>query len=170
MMLLGLQGSCNCKSWKTYKMIPTRMQGFTKKRPRVFMTEWLQERSFMLETKSFFTVHIWNFFWKLRSRWIGCFVISNVFPYSTVEITSLETNKVPKIFVILLYSDFAFSFLYLFTFRLLLYGCHSLIFLFFYFNIEDNVVFKMWGYLENLGFLCCFHVKKIFMFVFHLKY
>jgi hypothetical protein len=31
---------------------------------------------------------------KLRSRWIRTFVVSNVFPYGAVEITSLETNKV----------------------------------------------------------------------------
>ena len=44
--------------WKKYKMILMRMQGFTKKRLRVFMTECLQERSFMLETKSFFIIRV----------------------------------------------------------------------------------------------------------------
>jgi hypothetical protein len=34
---------------------------------------------------------------KLRSCWIGPFVVSNVFPYGAVEITSLETNKVLKV-------------------------------------------------------------------------
>jgi hypothetical protein len=34
---------------------------------------------------------------KLRSRWIGPFLVSNVFPYGAVEITSLETNKVLKV-------------------------------------------------------------------------
>jgi len=34
---------------------------------------------------------------KLRSRWIGPFVVSNVFPYGAVEITCLETNKVLKV-------------------------------------------------------------------------
>jgi hypothetical protein len=34
---------------------------------------------------------------KLRSRWIGPFVVSNVIPYSVVEITSLKTNKVLKV-------------------------------------------------------------------------
>jgi len=34
---------------------------------------------------------------KLLSRWIGPFVVSNVFPYGAVEITSLETNKVLKV-------------------------------------------------------------------------
>jgi hypothetical protein len=34
---------------------------------------------------------------KLRAYWIGPFVVSNVFPYGAVEITSLETNKVLKV-------------------------------------------------------------------------
>ncbi|KAL9357253.1 hypothetical protein Peur_050506 [Populus x canadensis] len=34
---------------------------------------------------------------KLRSRWIGPFVVSNVFPYGAVEITSLDINKVLKV-------------------------------------------------------------------------
>jgi hypothetical protein len=34
---------------------------------------------------------------KLRSCWIGPFVVSNIFPYGAVEITSLETNKVLKV-------------------------------------------------------------------------
>ncbi|KAJ6886804.1 hypothetical protein NC651_027227 [Populus alba x Populus x berolinensis] len=34
---------------------------------------------------------------KLSSRWIGPFVVSNVFPYGAVEITSLETNNILKV-------------------------------------------------------------------------
>jgi hypothetical protein len=34
---------------------------------------------------------------KLCSCWVGPFVVSNVFPYGAVEITSLETNKVLKV-------------------------------------------------------------------------
>jgi hypothetical protein len=34
---------------------------------------------------------------KLRSCWIGPFIVSNVFSYGAVEITSLETNKVLKV-------------------------------------------------------------------------
>ena len=34
---------------------------------------------------------------KLRSRWIGPFVVTNVFPHSTVEIQSLVTSKVFKV-------------------------------------------------------------------------
>jgi len=42
-------------------------------------------------------LHLKFFPEKLRSRWIGSFVVSNVFPYGVVEITSLETNKVLKV-------------------------------------------------------------------------
>ncbi|KAJ9189408.1 hypothetical protein P3X46_000704 [Hevea brasiliensis] len=34
---------------------------------------------------------------KLCSRWIGPFVVTNVFPYGAVEIQSLGTNKVFKV-------------------------------------------------------------------------
>jgi hypothetical protein len=34
---------------------------------------------------------------KLLFRWIGHFVVSNIFLYGVVEITSLETNKVLKV-------------------------------------------------------------------------
>jgi len=37
------------------------------------------------------------FLGKLRSRWIGSFIVSNVFPYGAIEITSLETNKILKV-------------------------------------------------------------------------
>ncbi|XP_050889309.1 uncharacterized protein LOC127094528 [Lathyrus oleraceus] len=35
--------------------------------------------------------------WKLRSKWIGPFVITNVFPYGAVEIKSAGTNKTFKV-------------------------------------------------------------------------
>ena len=34
---------------------------------------------------------------KLRSKWIGPFVVTNVFSYGAVEIQSLETNKIFKV-------------------------------------------------------------------------
>ena len=34
---------------------------------------------------------------KLRSCWIGPFVVSNIFPYGAIEITSLEINKILKV-------------------------------------------------------------------------
>jgi len=53
---------------------------------------------------------------------------------------------------------FALFFSLIFYFRILFYFCHSLIFIFFYFNIEDNFVFKVWGYKEDFLFL--FRLKK----------
>jgi len=41
--------------------------------------------------------HLKRFSGKLRFRWIGPFVVSNIFSYGAVEITSLETNKVHKV-------------------------------------------------------------------------
>jgi hypothetical protein len=41
--------------------------------------------------------HLKLFPGKLRSHWIGSFVISNIFPYGAIEITNLETNKVLKV-------------------------------------------------------------------------
>ena len=34
---------------------------------------------------------------KLRSRWIGPFVVTNIFPHDAVEIQSLATSKVFKV-------------------------------------------------------------------------
>jgi hypothetical protein len=53
---------------------------------------------------------------------------------------------------------FALFFSLIFYFRILFYFYHSLIFIFFYFNIEDNFVFKVWGYKEDFLFL--FRLKK----------
>jgi hypothetical protein len=41
--------------------------------------------------------HLKLFPGKLCSHWIGTFVVSNIFSYGAVEITSLETNKVLKV-------------------------------------------------------------------------
>ena len=30
---------------------------------------------------------------KLRSRWVGPFIVTNVFPHGAIEIKSLQTNK-----------------------------------------------------------------------------
>jgi hypothetical protein len=70
MMLLGLQESCNCKSWKRFKMMLMRMQGFHV-RGKVF----LYHSCLKLFPR------------KLRSSWIGPFVVSNVFSYGALEIT-----------------------------------------------------------------------------------
>ena len=37
------------------------------------------------------------FLGKLRSRWVGPFMVTKVFPYGAVEIKSLKTDKVFKV-------------------------------------------------------------------------
>jgi len=95
-MLLGLHESCNCKSWKRFEMMLTRMQGFTKKRLSLH-DRMLTRKEFHVGDKVLYHSRLKLFPRKLRSRWIGPFVVSNVFPYGAVEITSLETNKVLKV-------------------------------------------------------------------------
>ena len=51
-----------------------------------------------------------------------------------------------------------------FIFHILPYFNHSLIFLLFYFKIEDNVVFKVWGVLGEFWFSLLFIIKKRYMF------
>jgi len=61
------------------------------------MTKWLQEMSFMLETKSFFIIHALNVFLKICVLvGLNPFVVSNVCPFDVVEITSVGTNKMLK--------------------------------------------------------------------------
>ena len=62
------------------------------------MTEYLQEKEFHVGDKVLlYHSRLKLFPGKLCSRWIGPFVVSIVFPYGAVEITSLETNKVLKV-------------------------------------------------------------------------
>ena len=57
----------------------------------------LTRKEFHVGEKVLYHSHLKFFSGKLCSRWIGPFVVSNVFPYGAVEITILETNKVLKV-------------------------------------------------------------------------
>jgi hypothetical protein len=57
----------------------------------------LTRKEFHVGDKVLYHSHLKLFSGKLRSCWIGPFVVSNIFPYDAVEITSLETNKVLKV-------------------------------------------------------------------------
>jgi len=57
----------------------------------------IKRKEFNVGDKVLYHSRLKLFLGKLRSRWIGPFVVSNVFPYGAVEITSLETNKVLKV-------------------------------------------------------------------------
>ena len=94
----GIQESCNCKSWKRFEMMLMRMQGFTKEKTKSLHDRMITRKEFNVGDKVLlYHSRLKLFPRKLRSRWIGPFVISNVFPYGPVEITSLETNKALKV-------------------------------------------------------------------------
>jgi len=109
---------------------------------------------------------------KLRSRWIGPFVISNVFPYGAVEITSLETNKAIKVNGHHL-KPFYEKKTDLLSFSFIFYFSHFTLFLSF-FNIPF-LLFQHWGQCRVLSvgvlgecwfsyfdFLCCSKKKTNF--------
>jgi hypothetical protein len=63
-----------------------------------FHDRMITRKEFHVRDKVFlYHSHLKLFPGKLRSCWIVPFVVSNVFPYDAVEITSLETNKVLKV-------------------------------------------------------------------------
>jgi len=69
-----------------------------KEKTKSFHDRMITRTEFHVRDKVFlYHSHLKLFPGKLRSRWIVPFVVSNVFPYNAVEITSLETNKVLKV-------------------------------------------------------------------------
>ncbi|KAJ9185073.1 hypothetical protein P3X46_004745 [Hevea brasiliensis] len=69
-----------------------------KEKTKAFHDKLILRKQFMVGQK----VLLYNFRLKLmpgklHSRWIGPFVVTNVFPYGAVEIQSLETNKMFKV-------------------------------------------------------------------------
>ena len=77
-------------------MMLMRMQGFEK--TKSLHDRMITRKEFNVGDKVFlYHSRLKLFLGKLCSRWIGPFVVSNVFPYGAVEITSLETNKVHKV-------------------------------------------------------------------------
>jgi len=59
--------------------------------------QMITRKEFHVGDKVFYHSRLKVFPGKLRSYWIGTFVVSNVFSYGAVEITSLEINKVPRV-------------------------------------------------------------------------
>jgi len=59
--------------------------------------QMITRKEFHVGDKVFYHSRLKVFPRKLRSYWIGTFVVSNVFSYGAVEITSLEINKVLRV-------------------------------------------------------------------------
>ena len=69
---------------------------FYKEKTKKFHDSLIAKKDFMVGQK----VLLYNsrlMSGKLRSKWIGPFVVTNVFPYGTVEIKSESTNKSFKV-------------------------------------------------------------------------
>ena len=69
-----------------------------KEKTKVFHDKMISWKEFKVGQKVLL-YHSWLhlFLGKLRSHWIGPFVVTNVFPYGAVEIQSLATSKVFKV-------------------------------------------------------------------------
>ncbi|KAL0395774.1 UNVERIFIED_CONTAM: hypothetical protein Scaly_0025800 [Sesamum calycinum] len=84
--------SWNYKSSKRYGMTLMRIQRSTKKRQK---HSTIVSKEFNIGQKVLlFHSKLKLFPGKLRSRWIGPFIVTNVFPHGAVEIKSLTTQKV----------------------------------------------------------------------------
>ena len=65
-----------------------------KERSKVFHDQKISRKTFVVGQKVFLHQSKFKLFpGKLRSRWIGPFVVTHVFPYSAVEIQNAKTNK-----------------------------------------------------------------------------
>ena len=69
-----------------------------KEKTKVFHDKMISRKEFKVGQKVLL-YHLWLhlFLGKLRSCWIGPFVVNNVIPYGAVEIQSLATSKVFKV-------------------------------------------------------------------------
>ena len=96
MMLLGLRGSCN---WELEEIWNDAYENarIYKEKTKSLHDRMITRKEFHVRDKVLlYHSRLKLFPGKLRSYWIGPFVVPNVIPYSAVEITSLETNKVLK--------------------------------------------------------------------------
>ncbi|XP_048447897.1 uncharacterized protein LOC125480812 [Pyrus x bretschneideri] len=69
-----------------------------KEKSKAFHDKMISRKSFAIGQKVLlFNSRLWLFPGKLRSRWVGPFVITNIFPHGAVEIQSAKTRNVFKV-------------------------------------------------------------------------
>ncbi|KAI3467932.1 hypothetical protein Pfo_024595 [Paulownia fortunei] len=69
-----------------------------KEKTKAFHDRMISRKDFVIGQKVLlFHSHLKLFLGKLRSRWVGPFIISNIFPHGAVEIRSLKTDKIFKV-------------------------------------------------------------------------
>ncbi|KAM1895791.1 hypothetical protein ACFX13_044498 [Malus domestica] len=68
-----------------------------KEKMKAFHDKMIQGKSFSIGQKVLFNSRLRLFLGKLRSKWIGPFVVTNVFPHGAVQIQSLKTQQEFKV-------------------------------------------------------------------------
>ncbi|XP_044500244.1 uncharacterized protein LOC123221460 [Mangifera indica] len=69
-----------------------------KEKTKAFHDKMISRKKFKVDQKVLlYPSRLRLFPCKLRSRWIGHFIVTNIFPYSVVEIQSLATSKIFKV-------------------------------------------------------------------------
>ena len=91
-------GSCKYKELEEICNDAYKSARIYKEKTKVFHDKMIFRKEFKVSQK----VHLYHsrlrlFPGKLRSHWIGPFVVTNVFPHGAVEIQSLATSKVFKV-------------------------------------------------------------------------
>ena len=75
-----------------------RIQKFYKEKTKKFHDSLIVKKDFMVGQKVLlYNSRLGLMSGKLRSKWIGPFVVTNVFPYGTIEIKSESTDKSFKV-------------------------------------------------------------------------
>ncbi|XP_050141060.1 uncharacterized protein LOC126617020 [Malus sylvestris] len=69
-----------------------------KEKSKAFHDKMISRKSFSIGQKVLlFNSHLWLFPGKFRSRWVGPFVITNIFPHGAMEIQSAKTGNMFKV-------------------------------------------------------------------------
>ena len=92
----GEIGSCNYKELEEICNDAYESARIYTEKTKVFHDKMISRKEFKVGHKVLYHSRLHLFPGKLRSRWIGPFVV-NVFPHGAVEIQSLATSKVFKV-------------------------------------------------------------------------
>ena len=90
-------GSCKYKELEEIFNDAYKSARIYKEKTKVFHDKIISRKEFKVGQKVLYHSWLRLFPGKLRSRWIGPFVVTNVFPHGAVEIQSLATSKVFKV-------------------------------------------------------------------------
>ena len=90
-------GSCKYKELEEICNDAYKSARIYKEKTKVFHDKMISRKEFKVGHKVLYHSRLHLFPGKLRSHWVGPFVVTNVFPHGVVEIQSLATSKVFKV-------------------------------------------------------------------------